>query len=81
MAENGEGADAPQTGDRASVANREERQAFWTSILRDESRPMSERLRASELLARSEADFVTRVESKGMTLEQLIVAASSRRTS
>lgn len=62
-----------ETPHGSRVANREERQAFWTAILRDESRPMSERLRASELLARSEADFITRVESKGMTLEQLIV--------
>jgi hypothetical protein len=37
---------------------------------------MEERLRASELLARSEADFITRVESKGMTLEQLIIEAA-----
>jgi len=55
------------------IANREERQAFWTAILRDEGRPIDERLRASELLARSEADFLTRVQSTGLTLEQLII--------
>ncbi|MDP3238682.1 MAG: hypothetical protein Q8N26_38185 [Myxococcales bacterium] len=71
-----EDTETPRGGERPKVANREERQAFWTAILRDDGRPMDERLRASELLARSEADFITRVESKGMTLEQLIIEAA-----
>ncbi len=67
-----EDTEPPGAAERARVANREERQAFWTAILRDDGRPMDERLRASELLARSEADFLTRVQATGLTLEQLI---------
>ena len=62
------------------IANREERQAFWTSVLRGEitetvaaikdgeytteelSMKISDRLKASELLGRSEADFIDRKE-------------------
>lgn len=45
------------------IASREERQAFWTRVLLAEERDgedppkMSDRLKASELLGRSEADF------------------------
>jgi len=42
------------------IATREERQAFWTNVLygKEESdTKMSDRLKASELLGRSEADF------------------------
>jgi phage terminase small subunit len=56
----------------ALIADREERQEFWTSIMRGESNgnggmppSMTERLRASELLARSQADFVDRQEVSG----------------
>jgi hypothetical protein len=76
MAENSDGAAAQHDGERPRVAGREERQAFWTATLRDPARPMDERLRASELLARSEADFVTRVQATGLTLEQLINEAT-----
>lgn len=40
------------------IADRAERQRFWTIAYQDESKTMSDRLRASELLGRSEADFV-----------------------
>ena len=41
-----------------SVATRRERQEFWTKTYKDENIPMSDRLRASELLGKSEADFI-----------------------
>jgi len=50
------------------IATREERQAFWTRVLlgkevEDGELPkMSDRLKASELLGRSEADFTDKVE-------------------
>lgn len=50
----------------ARIANREQRQAFWTAVMRDESRPMPDRLRASELLGKSEGDFLQRVEHSGL---------------
>lgn len=45
------------------IAKREERQEFWTNIMRDENMPIKDRLRASELLGKSEGDFFDRVEN------------------
>ena len=42
------------------IADRTTRQKFWTKIMDDENETMRERLKASELLGRSEADFVER---------------------
>ena len=47
------------------IATREERQAFWTAAFRDTSENILVRLKASELLGKSEADFVERHEHKG----------------
>ena len=41
-----------------TIANRQQRQKFWNETMRDEKQDMRDRLRASELLGRSEADFV-----------------------
>ena len=46
---------------RPDIATREERQTFWTSAMRGEIEGL-DRLKASELLARSQADFVDRVK-------------------
>lgn len=48
------------------IASREERQAFWTQIQNDGSQEMRDRLKASELLARSEGDFIERHEHTGV---------------
>ena len=45
----------------AAIATREERQTFWTSVLRDPETELRDRLRASELLGKSEGDFLERV--------------------
>jgi phage terminase small subunit len=47
------------------IATREERQRFWTSMMRDEDRKEADRLKASELLAKSEGDFLERREITG----------------
>lgn len=47
------------------IATREERQRFWTSMMRDEDRKEVDRLKASELLAKSEGDFLERREVTG----------------
>lgn len=39
------------------IADRQERQAFWTKIMRSKSEETKDRLKASELLGKSEADF------------------------
>jgi phage terminase small subunit len=47
------------------IATREDRQAFWTGIMRDEAKELRDRLKASELLGKSEADFIERREVSG----------------
>jgi phage terminase small subunit len=44
------------------IATRQERQAFWTEVMRDDNREMGWRLRASELLGKSEADFTEKID-------------------
>lgn len=43
------------------IASREERQAFWTKVMQDEDGSMFDRLKASELLGKSDGDFLTRI--------------------
>lgn len=45
-----------------AIATREERQSFWTSIMRDVGEKTTDRLKASELLGRCQADFIDRVD-------------------
>ena len=47
---------------KKGIATRKERQKFWTDTMLDENEAVSNRLRASELLGKSEADFIERVE-------------------
>lgn len=47
------------------IATREDRQAFWTGIMQDEEKELRDRLKASELLGKSEADFIDRREVSG----------------
>ena len=52
-----------------SIATREQRQAFWTRVYNDDERSMSDRLRASELLGKSEADFTENIQTgNGLSL-------------
>ena len=59
-----------------TIASRRERQEFWTSVLRNEGEAMKNRLKAAELLGKSEGDFLERVEmdmtlSPAAILEQI----------
>ena len=56
----------------AEIMTREQRQIFWTAIARDPEQPTKDRLRASELLAKSEGDFIERREVTGADGEPLI---------
>lgn len=47
------------------IAKAEERKIFWSAIMRDEGQDIKARLRASELLGRSEGDFIDRKEITG----------------
>lgn len=44
----------------ALIASREERQQTWTALMRDKRQDVKNRLKASELLGRSEGDFLDR---------------------
>jgi len=44
--------------EEADIATREDRQRFWTRIMKDEKVEMKYRLKASELLGKSQADFI-----------------------
>ena len=60
--------------------SREQRQVFWTQIAADETVPIPYRLKASELLARSQGDFVERrllrMEGDAVSLAELIAGAA-----
>ena len=47
------------------IASRAERQQFWASVMPDKEQQMRDRLKAAELLGKSEADFVERQEITG----------------
>lgn len=49
----------------AAIATREERQSFWSTVLRDPCVDMKDRLKASDLLGKSQADFILRTEVSG----------------
>lgn len=46
------------------IADRVKRQMFWSRIMRDENESMTARLKASELLAKSEGDFLERIQAQ-----------------
>lgn len=44
------------------VADREERQRFWSEVMRNDHADMKDRLKASEILGKSQADFTERID-------------------
>jgi phage terminase small subunit len=48
-----------------AIATRQQRQAFWSDMMLDSAEEPNVRLKASELLGRSEADFVERQRHEG----------------
>ena len=60
-----------------TIASRRERQEFWTSVLRNEDEAMKNRLKAAELLGKSEGDFLERVEMD-MTLSPAAILEKIR---
>lgn len=49
----------------SAIMTREERQAMWSEIARDRAEQTKDRLKAAELLGKSQADFVERVHVTG----------------
>lgn len=48
-----------------TIATRQQRQQFWTDVMNDDGEIMTVRLKASELLGRSEADFTDNLQHSG----------------
>lgn len=48
------------------IATRAERQAFWTEMMLDPLLKPADRLKAAELLGKSEADFIEKVQTEGV---------------
>lgn len=57
-----------QKATAALIANRQARQEFWTKSMNDVGADLRDRLRASELLGKSEADFIERHEHSGAVI-------------
>lgn len=51
--------------ERPRIADMQEINAFWTEVIRDKEGDMKDRLKASELRARSMGAFLDRVEHSG----------------
>lgn len=65
---------------KSLIANRLERQQFWTKTMKDPQVDVRWQLKASELLGRSEADFTERVEHSFMEgLAERMAKARKRR--
>jgi phage terminase small subunit len=66
--------------DGKAIATRVERQQFWTRVLlgMEEDAKMADRLKASELLGKSEADFTDKLEHSG-TMSIAVVNPYSKR--
>jgi phage terminase small subunit len=61
---------AERVQDDPTVATRLDRQLFWTTTMQDAQVPWKDRLKASELLGKSQADFVEKHEHSGnLTVE------------
>ncbi|MBE0434205.1 MAG: terminase small subunit [Methylomicrobium sp.] len=61
-----------------AIATREERQSFWTQIMRDRSEQTKDRLKAAELLGKSQADFIERRELTGADGEPMQITRVER---
>lgn len=61
------------------IASREDRQKFWTETMRDTKADLKNRLRASELLGKSEADFIERVEANINISPKAVLSEAEKR--
>jgi phage terminase small subunit len=59
----------------SAIMTREERQMMWTEFAKDKSMTPTERMKASELLGKSQADFIDRTELSGSVSVTSVVDA------
>ncbi|MDL2279234.1 terminase small subunit [Desulfovibrio sp. OttesenSCG-928-G11] len=57
----------------STIADRKKRQEFWSTAMQDEEQPMRDRLRASELLGKSEGDFLERIEQIPPPVAEVVI--------
>jgi len=50
---------------RPNILTREQRQEWWSKVVQDQAEDMKNRLKASELLGKSEADFTDKIQHAG----------------
>ena len=53
------------TEERPQIANRQDRQKFWSEVMSSAEVDMKDRLKASELLGKSDGDFLDRIKLSG----------------
>lgn len=65
------------------IASRQMRQIFWSNVMKSNKVKMSDRLKASELLGKSEADFTEKheVNNTGIPPQIIITLPSNKRES
>jgi phage terminase small subunit len=63
---------------QSAVMNRLDRQIFWSELIKDPKLDVYARLRASELLGKSEADFTERVVNVDGNLADRLARARAR---
>lgn len=61
------------------IASREDRQKFWTETMQDMTADLKNRLRASELLGKSEADFIERIEANINISPKAVLSEAEKR--
>ena len=54
-----------------SIADRKERMEIWSDIARDDEKRTGDRLRATELLGKSQGDFIERTESMNLNFHAI----------
>lgn len=64
---------------RPHIASREDRQKFWTKTMQDMTADLKNRLRASELLGKSEADFIERIEANINISPKTVLSEAEKR--
>lgn len=60
------------------IATRKARQKFWAKVMMNADTRMADRLKASELLGKSEADFTDIVKTTGETKHVVVIASEEQ---
>lgn len=65
------------TTSSGEIASKTERQVFWTDIMNDPSYPIGQRIKASEMLGRSECDFLDKRQVENVNNKNPVVLTPS----